>query len=169
MWRHGAWADAPYIGVMAAVGHKEDGLRSALVEHGRDDGEVGQVGAARLRVISQDDVAAFQVRAQGAHLVPHRVLKRKRYFFKLFASATKYRNFYTYTNTFYVHFSFARIMLKLLICFKGFAKPTQNVKNLAQSVTGEWLNTNIRKKELSVFTLPPEPTLRYPIFMVSVF
>ncbi len=79
MWRHGAGADAPDIGVMAAVGHEEDGLRSALVEHGRDDGEVGQVGAASLRVISQNDVAAFQVRAQGAHLVPHRVLKRKSY------------------------------------------------------------------------------------------
>jgi hypothetical protein len=79
VWRHGAGADAPDIGVMAAVGHEEDGLRSALVEHGRDDGEVGQVGAASLRVISQNDVAAFQVRAQGAHLVPHRVLKRKSY------------------------------------------------------------------------------------------
>ncbi len=80
MWRHGAGADAPDVGVMAAVSHKEDGLRSALVEHGRDDGEVGQVGAARLRVVRQDHVAAFQVRAQGAHLMPHSVLKRKGYF-----------------------------------------------------------------------------------------
>jgi hypothetical protein len=133
VWRHGAGADAPYIGVMAAVGHKEDGLRSALVEHGRDDGEVGQVGAARLRMIRQNNVAAFQVRAQGAHLVPNSVLKRKSYFGNLLAFANKFAENITIVRILCVQRSYTQIK-KLHIFFKGFAKPTKDVIIFAKIV-----------------------------------
>jgi hypothetical protein len=133
VWRHGAWADAPDVGVMAAVGHKEDRLRSALVEHGRDDGQVGQVGAARLRVVRQNNVAAFQVRAQGAHLVPHSVLKRKSYFGYLLAFANKFAENIVIVRIFCVQRSSTQIK-KSHIFFKGFAKPTKDVIIFAKIV-----------------------------------
>jgi hypothetical protein len=132
VWRHGAWADAPYIGVMAAVGHKEDGLRSALVEHGRDDSEVGQVGAARLRVIRQNNVAAFQVRAQGAHLVPHRVLKTKKLFLQTICFRYKLQRFLYLYRYFYVHLSFAQMMLKLLILLQRFGETNKKCEKICE-------------------------------------
>ena len=66
---HRARGNASNVGMVASVGHEEDGLLDALVEDGRDHGEVGQMGATCLRMVCQDDVTLAQVVAEGVHLV----------------------------------------------------------------------------------------------------
>ena len=44
------------------------GIRHSPIEDGRDDGEVGQVGAAGGRVVGQQHIARTDIGAQGTHL-----------------------------------------------------------------------------------------------------
>jgi hypothetical protein len=67
--RHGPGEQAANVGMMAAGGGKEDEF--ALVVHGRDQSDVGQVGAARGWVVGHDHVAGLDVAAQELLLVSH--------------------------------------------------------------------------------------------------
>ena len=53
---------------MAAVGDEEDGRGAAGVEHGRDDGYVGEIRPAGLRMVANKHVAGADVVAQSAQL-----------------------------------------------------------------------------------------------------
>jgi hypothetical protein len=69
-----AGRDAADIGVMCAVGDEECGLLTAICIDWGDDGDVGQMGAARIRVVQQHHVARREgMGIQGsAHARRHR-------------------------------------------------------------------------------------------------
>lgn len=50
MRRHRTGGDPTYVSMMPPVGHEEDGLGYPLVEHGRDHGQVGQVGSTSYKI-----------------------------------------------------------------------------------------------------------------------
>ena len=71
---HRPRGDPADVGVVPPVGNEEDRAVDVGVEDRRYDGEVGQVRAAGLGMVGQDDVPAPEVLAQGAHLVADGVL-----------------------------------------------------------------------------------------------
>ena len=75
MRRHGAGRDAADIGVMAARGCVEEPRLARLVKNGRDDGDVGQMGAAIVGRIQHEDIAGRHIGVlidDGAYARAHR-------------------------------------------------------------------------------------------------
>ena len=74
--RHRAWRDATDVCVVAARSDVEEDLAAGLVEDRRDDGDVGQMGAAGIRRVEHGHVARLLARAalanDRAHTLAHR-------------------------------------------------------------------------------------------------
>ena len=60
--------------MVAAVGHKEDGLREIFVEDRGDDGQVRQVAASSSWVIGKNDISSLEVASLSSHLMAHSIL-----------------------------------------------------------------------------------------------
>ena len=69
--RHGARRAAADVGVMAAGGDEER-AGARLIEHRHDHRQIGQVGAAVVRVVDQKDVAGPQATARRGRRVADR-------------------------------------------------------------------------------------------------
>ena len=68
MGRHGAGRDAPDVSVVPPAGHVEDRARLAGVEDRRDGRQVGEVTAARRRVVREDHVTVTEFVTHLPHL-----------------------------------------------------------------------------------------------------
>ena len=66
--RHRSGLDAADVGMVAARGDVEAGLRRIVLhEHRHHDGDIGQVGAAGVGVVEREGLARLQVRMAVAH------------------------------------------------------------------------------------------------------
>ncbi|CAI8379996.1 MAG: Uncharacterised protein [Synechococcus sp. MIT S9220] len=73
---HGAWRQSAHIAVMAATGHKGEGIRVPLHETGSDRGDVGQMGAAMEGIVADHGVAWHQRLPLTTTDLPKQILDR---------------------------------------------------------------------------------------------